>query len=323
MCTAISFLTHDHYFGRNLDLEYHYNESVVITPRKFPLAFRFEKTQHSHYAMIGMAYIKDEYPLYYEATNEAGLSMAGLNFPGNAVYSKKKGDMVNIAPFEFIPWILGECRCVSEVKLLLKNINLVNVPFSKDLSITPLHWLISDRESSLVVEPIESGLRIYDNPIGVLANSPPFDYHLYHLSNFLNLTRDEPRNRFAPDTDILPYSRGMGAIGLPGDLSSSSRFIRASFTKLNSVCRDDEASSVNQFFHILNAVEQQEGCVKIGNAFEKTVYSSCCNTDQGIYYYSTYENRQLTAISLFHADLDSDVLLPFPLRTKMKILHEN
>ena len=130
MCTAISFLTHDHYFGRNLDLEYHYNESVVITPRKFPLAFRFEKTQHSHYAMIGMAYIKDDYPLYYEATNEAGLSMAGLNFPGNAVYNKKKDEMVNIAPFEFIPWILRQCKTVKEAQKMIAHVNITNEHFS-------------------------------------------------------------------------------------------------------------------------------------------------------------------------------------------------
>lgn len=323
MCTAISFMTRDHYFGRNLDLEYHYNEEVVITPRKFPLTYRFEKTMHNHYAMIGMALVKDAYPLYYDATNEVGLSIAGLNFPGNAVYKEFNDDMVNIAPFEVIPWILGQCSCISEVELLLKNINLVNVSYSKDLPATPLHWMISDREQSLVVESTESGIQVYENPLGVLTNNPPFAYQLYNLSNYLNLTREEPTNRFAPKESILPYSRGMGAMGLPGDLSSASRFVRAAFTKLNSVCRDGEAPSVSQFFHILNSVLQQEGCVKVGNAFEKTIYSSCCNTDKGIYYYKTYENSQLTAVSLFQTDLDTDRLLCFPMRNTMQVLYEN
>ena len=323
MCTAISFVTCDHYFGRNLDLEYHYNEDVVITPRKYPLPFQYENTMHHHYAMIGMALVKDSYPLYYDAVNEAGLAIAGLNFPGNAVYKSIQDRMVNIAPFEFIPWILGQCRCISDVKQLLSNLNLVNTNFRNDLPVTPLHWMISDSEQSIVVEPTVSGIQVYDNPIGVLSNNPPFDYHLYNLSNYLNLTREEPTNRFAPKENIVPYSRGMGAMGLPGDLSSASRFIRAAFTKLNSVCKDDEAASVCQFFHILNSVAQQEGCAKVGNAFEKTIYSSCCNTDKGVYYYNTYENSQLTAVSLFKANLDDEKLLRYPMRNTLQVLYEN
>ena len=323
MCTAISFMTHDHYFGRNLDLEYHYNEEVVITPRKFPLLFRYEKMKKDHFAMIGMALIKDRYPLYYDGINEVGLSMAGLNFPGNAVYHGVKDGMTNIAPFELIPWILSQCSCIPEVKSLLLNTNIIQEDFQKELPATPLHWMISDRQQSIVVEQTSQGLQIYDNPIGVLTNNPPFQYHQYNLSNYLNLTREEPINRFAPSQNIIPNSRGMGAVGLPGDLSSSSRFIRAAFTKLNSVCKYDELSSVSQFFHILKAVEQQEGCVKVGKAFEKTIYSSCCNTDKGIYYYNTYENSQLTAVSLFHADLDSENLLRYPMRSDIQIFYEN
>ena len=96
MCTAISFPTKDHYFGRNLDLEYSYDESVTITPRNFPFYFRHQKPLPTHYAMIGMAYIYEEYPLYYEATNEKGLSMAGLNFPENAEYQMYKEEMDNV-----------------------------------------------------------------------------------------------------------------------------------------------------------------------------------------------------------------------------------
>ena len=319
MCTAISFLTRDHYFGRNLDLEYHYNEKVVITPRKYPFQYRFEKPMRNHYAMIGMAIVKDGYPLYYDATNETGLSIAGLNFPGNAIYNGVKDNQINITPFEFIPWILSQCSSIAEVHLLLMNTNLVNISFSKELPITPLHWMISDREESIVVEPTERGLQVYNNPFGVLTNNPPFEYHLCNLSNYLNLTREEPTNRFAPQETILPYSRGMGAMGLPGDLSSSSRFIRATFTKLNSVCKDDEDTSVSQFFHILNSVIQQEGCVKVGNNFEKTIYSSCCNTDKGVYYYNTYENSQLTSISLYNVNLDSENLICYPMRNTLNI----
>ena len=323
MCTAVSFVSKNHYFGRNLDYEFSYQEEVVVTPRNFPLTLGVEETINSHYAMIGMALVENRYPLYYDATNEAGLSMAGLNFPGNAVYKSHDPRMINIAPFAFIPWILGQCGCIPEVELCLKKLNLANVHFSKSLSLTPLHWLISDKERSIVVEPRSDGIHVYDNPIGVLTNNPPFDYHMHNIANYLNLTREEPTNRFAPSQQISPYSRGMGAIGLPGDLSSASRFIKAAFTKLNSVCKEDEESSVSQFFHILGSVCQQDGCTKVKNGFEKTLYSSCCNTDTGVYYYRTYENSQLTAVNMHHEDLDSMQLFRYPIRRSLNIQFEN
>lgn len=323
MCTAISYRTGDHYFGRNLDLEHSYNETVTITPRLYPLSFRASYPLPQHYAMIGMATVINDYPLYYEATNEHGLSMAALNFPGNAVYLPKKENTDNITPFEFIPWILGQCKTVSDARNKISKINLIDISFSDELSLSPLHWMISDREESIVAEPTKSGVVVYDNPVGVLTNNPPFEFHMYNLSNYLNLTHEEPINRFTNQVELAPYSRGMGAIGLPGDLSSSSRFIKGAFTKLNSVANNSECSSISQFFHILGSVAQQRGCVKVDGEFEKTVYSSCCNTDRGIYYYTTYENSQITAVNMFHENLDTSDLYCFPLILEQQIRMEN
>ncbi len=323
MCTAITFQTKDHYFGRNLDLEYHYQEAVTITPRYFPFHFRMATSLNTHYALIGVATIADNYPLYYDATNETGLSMAGLNFPGNAVYPPANEDVDNIAPFEFIPWVLGQCATLADALKLIDQINLANISFSKEYPLSPLHWMLSDKTGSVTIEPLASGLKIYENPVGVLTNNPPFDFHIHNLSNYLNLTREEPVNRFSPQLELTPFSRGMGAIGLPGDLSSASRFVRAVFTKYNSVCRSDEASCVNQFFHILGAVAQQEGCVRVGDGFEKTVYSSCCNTDRGLYYYKTYENSQICAVDLHAEDLEQAQLISYPLITESKICYIN
>lgn len=323
MCTAVSYKTKDHYFGRNLDLERSYKETVTITPRNYPFHFRKIPLMSNHSAMIGIASVVDNYPLYYEATNEHGLSMAGLNFPGNAVYLPEKKGSYNIAPFEFIPWLLGQCKTVQETKKFLDKTNLINISFSGDLPLSPLHWLISDKHESIVVEPMADGIAIFDNPVGVLTNNPPFTYHIYNLSNYLNLTHEEPVNRFTNQIELAPYSRGMGAIGLPGDLSSASRFIKAAFTKLNSVSDESESSSISQFFQILGSVAQQRGCVKVNGEYEKTVYSSCCNTDKGIYYYTTYENSQITAINMFHEDLDQVKLVSFPLVLQQQIRNEN
>lgn len=323
MCTAISFKTKDHYFGRNLDLEYSYQEEITITPRNYRFNFRHCHNSVNNYAMIGMAFVANEYPLYYDATNEHGLSMAGLNFPGNAIYNNIDNLKENISPFELTPWVLSQCKSLMEAKLLLRNINLINVAFNKELPLTPLHWIIADKTGSIIVEPTRGNVAIYDDPYGLLTNNPPFPYHLENIKNFLNITALEPNNRFAPDYEILPYSRGMGGIGLPGDLSSASRYIRAAFTKLNSVCYPGEPESVHQFFHILNSVAQARGCARVNNTWEITHYSSCCNTDKGIYYYKTYNNSRITAVSLHNENLSASALIRYPLRTKADILFEN
>lgn len=323
MCTAISFRTRDLYFGRNLDFEHGFGESVVVTPRNYRFTFRKAPPIDNHYAIIGMAVVGNDYPLYFDGTNEKGLSMAGLYFPGNAVYLPEKPGMVNITPFEFIPWILSSCENILQAKEKLTNLNLVDIPYSKQFPLTPLHWIIADRDQSIVVEPMADGIKVFENPVGVLTNNPPFDFHLHNLTGYLNLTREEPQSRFGQHLNLLPYSRGMGAIGLPGDLSSSSRFVRAAFVKANSVCEESDADSICQFFHILRSVEQQEGCVCVGDAFEKTIYTSCCNTDEGVYYYTTYENFQITGISMRNTDLNGDSLSIFPLITTPQIKMQN
>lgn len=329
MCTAITYKTRHHYFGRNLDLEYSYNETVTITPRNYEFIFRLTPPISSHYAMIGMAYVQEDYPLYYDATNEAGLSMAGLNFPGNAYYQPQpakplflsSAPLAHIAPFEFIPWVLGQCKTVKEVKKLLSRTVLTQMDFSRELPATPLHFMIADRDCSIVVEPTRAGLQIYNNPVGVLTNNPPFETQLFQLNNYMHLSAEMPQNHFSSLLDLETYSRGMGALGLPGDLSSQSRFIRAAFVKMNSVSEPTESKSISQFFHILSAVEQQRGCVHMGgNQYEITVYSSCCNTDKGIYYYTTYDNRRITGVDMHKYDLSTKKLLSHPLAKEQQIL---
>lgn len=324
MCTAITYKTKDHYFGRNLDLEFSYDERVTITPRNYPFHFRKSKDLESHYAMIGMAFVAEGYPLYYEATNEKGLSMAGLNFPGNASYKPEEPGKDNIAPFEFIPWILGQCASIAEVRERLEHMNLVNIHFGDELPLSPLHWMISDREESITVECVKEGMKIYENPVGVLTNNPTFDMQMFNLNNYLHLSVEKPVNCFSKDLNLEPYSRGMGAMGLPGDLSSASRFVKAAFTKMNSVSGDSESGSISQFFQILGSVAQQRGCVHMGEGkYEITIYSSCCNTDKGIYYYTTYENSQITGVDMMKEDLEGREVIVYPLIKGQQIRMEN
>lgn len=313
VCTASNYITDCHYFGRNFDYEISYNERVTITPRNYEFKFRKIDDIKSHYAIIGIAAGIDEYPLYYDACNENGLAIAGLNFAGNAVYREVEDNMVNITPFELIPYLLGKASNVSEARRLLSKINLVNINFADELPLSPLHWMISDEKEAIVVEPLADGLKIYDNPVGVLTNNPPFDKQLFYLNNYRSLSNKNPENTFGGDIDLEEYSRGMGGIGLPGDLSSASRFAKVAFTRANSYSTSDEASSVSQFFHILGSVEQQNGCTFISdpNLYEYTIYTSCYNTNKGLLYYRTYNNSQIACVDLNKEDLDSTDLINY------------
>ncbi len=324
MCTAISMKSNDHYFGRTLDLDRSYGEEVCIIPRNFAVKFRNAGNMSKHYAIIGMATVIDGSPLFYDAANEHGLGMAGLNFPENAYYHDAMDDKQNIAPFELIPWILGQCRTVKNAQKLLKSINIVNIQFSDNLPNSPLHWMICDGKETIVVESMRDGLHIYDNPVNAMTNNPPFKYQLENLEKYNNLRTDNLQVLRQENPFYSSYCQGMGALGLPGDASSMSRFVRAAFTLKNSVCESDELSAVGQFFHILSSVEMVRGTVITDdNTFDITGYTSCINADKGLYYYTTYNNRQINCVDMYKTDLDKNTLSRFSLAIEQNIMFQN
>lgn len=324
MCTAATYQTKDFYFGRTLDYEVSFGDEITITPRHFLFHFHNHETMQKHYAMIGMAHIEDNYPLYYDAINEAGLGMAGLNFVGNAVYLEENPNKENIAPYELIPWILCQCATIPEAKELLVGMNLVKIPFNQKLPLAELHWIIAGHGESITVETNENGIQIYDNPVGILTNNPPFDEQMFALNNYMSLSAKSPQNNFCSKLPLQCYSRGMGAMGLPGDLSSQSRFVRAAFVKTNSVSGDSEFESINQFFHILGSVDQPRGCCDLGDGkYEVTFYTSCCNTHTGMYYYTTYDNHQISAVNMYQENLDAAKLIQYPCIREEQIHMQN
>lgn len=356
MCTAISLTTKYHYFGRNLDLDRSYGEAVCIMPRRFPLIFRKTERRDKHYAIIGMGTVVDkdekqsyaEYgglPLFYDATNEHGLSVAGLNFPENAYYpplsdnplekvSACENKTLNqesttvkkeaIAPFEFIQWILCQCKTVAEARKLISSTVIADMDFSQGLCVTPLHWMISDKKEDIVVEPMRKGLFVYENAAGVLTNNPPFEVQLENLKKYSHLTA---QNKEISKENYTPYSSvsyGLGALGLPGDVSSPSRFVRAAFGRKNSVSEDDVLSSVGQFFHLLSSVEVARGVCKTDEGrLHFTRYSSCVNTDLGLYYYTTYENRRISCVDMHRTDLDGERISRYMLSETQSIEYQN
>lgn len=320
MCTAIAL---GKLFGRNLDLEYGYDEQVVITPRRYPLTFRNAGTISTHHALIGMAALDHGYPLYFDGMNEHGLCMAGLDFPDNAYYPPQQPDKTSIAPFELIPWVLCQCSCVAEAISLLQQTHLADIRYSAHFPQAPLHWIVADEKECIVLEPMYDGMKIYENPVGVLCNNPPFPYHLQHLAAFQHLSAGE-QNRAFEGLKLEPYGGGMGAIGLPGDYSSPSRFVKAAFVKLHSHSETVEYGMITQFFHLLDAVAMPRGSIRVrGGRDEITRYSSCCDMHDGVYYYTTYDNRRIQAVRLAGCDLNGSQINCFPQINTQDIFYQN
>ena len=324
MCTAATYRTDDFYMGRTLDYEFSYGEEITVMPRNFPLSFRHGGGTDRHYAIIGMAHVADGYPMFYDAVNEKGLGMAGLNFAASARYSEPEDGKQNVAQFEFISWVLSQFASLEQARSAIEKINLVGTTYDSRYPAAKMHWIIADKSGAITVEPTEGGLKIYDNAPGVLTNEPPFDMQLFNLNNYMRLSPRQPENSFSDAINLGTYSRGMGGLGLPGDLSSMSRFVRAAFTKLNSLSGSGEAESVGQFFHILGSVEQVRGCCEVAqDKYEITIYTSCFNADKGVYYYTTYNNRRITAVDMHRENLDSDSLARYPMLDKEDVLRQN
>ena len=291
MCTAFSSPP---YFGRTLDHHQSFSEQIALCPQNAPLSFRALPAMERHFAFWGMASEQEGVPLYYDAFNETGLFMAGLLFSESACYLPPKEGAYNVAPFELIPWILGQCPTLSSALALLPRVHLWNEAFSPSLPLSPLHWLIADEKGSAVLEPSPSGLKIYPNPVGVLTNEPPFPYQLFRLRDFLGLSPQNPPDRFTKEEILSPYSRGMGALGLPGDWSSSSRFVRGAFAKEH-LCIE----SPLDFFDLLNTVWVPKGVSRTAKGEPIfTLYGCCCDVRGQKYYYKTPKDPVPVSIDL-------------------------
>ncbi|WP_367341317.1 choloylglycine hydrolase [Limosilactobacillus sp.] len=321
MCTSILYTAGDHYFGRNLDLEVSFGQEIVITPRDFPLPFRKISTINHHYAMTGMALVQDGYPLYFDGANEKGLGMAGLNFDGPAHYFPVEDGKKNVTPFEFIPYILGQCQDVAEAKELMKDLNLVDISFSDKFPLSPLHWLVADKTgAAIVVESTKSGLHVYDDPVKVLTNNPEFPAQFAKLADYAAVQPGIAENTLAPGVKLNSYSRGQGTAALPGGVDSSSRFVKVAFTLAHAPQGDNEVENVTNYFHCLHSVEQQKGVDEVAkDTYEYTIYSDGMNLTTGTFYYTTYNNNQINAVKMGEADRQGKELLTFPLADKQTI----
>lgn len=337
MCTALNLNKKGiNLFGRNMDIEAPFGQQIVITPRDHVWPMRFLPELKQQHAIIGMAFpFQDptnggkDYPLYAEAANEKGLACAGLNFPGTAFYPEPgstkatKGKLVEITPFEVIQFFLANFTSVDDVKKFLdeNTLAIVNKPIIPQLAVAPLHFIISDKNKSIVIEPCKDGLKVHDNPIGILTNNPSFDWQMLNLSMYQNLTNEQKYDVKWGDFEMKPFGQGMAQHGLPGDTTPPSRFVRTAFYKVNSSCGDTLEDMVTQFFHILDGVSMVKGAIKVrtpkGDVHDDiTLYTSCIDLDNGVYYYKSYYDNQINAIDMHSEKLDGDKVIVYPFSMK-------
>lgn len=315
MCTAVSFASQNanrrfFYFARTLDNDRSYGEETVTVPRNFPLALRYRKNLDTHAAFIGTAMVIDGVPLFYDAASEHGLAIAALNFPKNAYYAPYEAHMEDhaLCVFEVIPYLLAACETVADVRVALADLHIVDTPFSKELPNTPLHFLIADRTETLVLEPTKNGLSLYSDPLGVLTNNPPFPMQMTAMQKYRNLCADVPPS-FLDGLLPSPDGFGFGAVGLPGDFSSPSRFARAAFVRHHMLSylsmHAEKDSCAREVFHLLHTVSVPRGvCMREDGAYQHTVYTAVMDALHGIYYKTTYESGVIQETDLWSADLE-------------------
>ena len=329
MCTGLALETKDglHLFGRNMDIEYSFNQSIIFIPRNFKCVNKSNKKElTTKYTVLGMGTIFDDYPTFADGMNEKGLGCAGLNFPVYVSYSKEDIEgKTNIPVYNFLLWVLANFSSVEEVKEALKNANIVDIPISENIPNTTLHWMISDiTGKSIVVEQTKEKLNVFDNNIGVLTNSPTFDWHVANLNQYVGLRYNQVPEFKLGDQSLTALGQGTGLVGLPGDFTPASRFIRVAFLRDAMIKNDKDSIDLIEFFHILNNVAMVRGSTRtVEEKSDLTQYTSCMCLEKGIYYYNTYENNQINAIDMNKENLDGNEIKTYKYNKTLSINHVN
>ncbi|MBR3169008.1 choloylglycine hydrolase [Candidatus Saccharibacteria bacterium] len=314
MCTSVRFSDNNGnmYFGRNLDWTVGYGQKVVLTPRDYNYHSAFlGEMKPKHGAIIGMAIVEENTPLYFDCYNEAGLGIAGLNFPGYAAYAPEAIDgKTNIAAYEFPLWVTLNFATVDEVEEALKNAAIVAKPINDKFPVSELHFIIGDSKRSIVVEYTDKGMEIFKNDVDVLTNQPGYAWHKENLRNYMNLSPKHPHDVKWGKAEMVPFGSGSMMRGIPGDYYSPSRFVRVAYLNTHYPTKDTEKDNVIRLFHTLSGVAMIDGAAAMDeNSFEKTIYTGGYSSASKTYYYNTYDNPSILRVSMGDYDLDKSELI--------------
>lgn len=328
MCTSLTLRTKDdhHLFARTMDFTLDLNQSIIITPRQYKWENISGETIIAKQAVVGMGIDYQGKVILADGLNESGMTCAALYFPGFASYSPKLDDSnTNLAPFDFVLWSLTQFDSVQAVKKEINKVSFVDVPLSILNTTPPLHWILSDKSGEcIVIESTNQGLHVYDNPVGVMTNSPEFSWHLQNLRQYIGLRAKQFEPTQWGDLTLSAFGQGSGSVGLPGDFTPPSRFVRAAYWKQNIKGVENEIEGITAIFHILSTCEVPGGgVVTLDNIEDNTIYTSAMCLESGTYYYHTYDCRQISAVNLFNENLDTDKIKMYPFHRIQPIRYEN
>lgn len=317
MCTALitRSANGEHFFGRNMDLPEYYNFNPLFIPKSSSYINKatgeFEVAASS---ILGMGSVIDGYPALAEGMNSSGLACAGLNFD---MYRENESlpaeGKINMPPYHFTLWVLANFMSVDDVEKHLSSVNFKDVPINANNPVPTLHWMIADKSGkSIVVEKTAGGLSVFENPIGVMTNDPEFSWHLTHLNQYIKLCPIHPKPTIWGDKKLAPLGVGSGSIGLPGDFASASRFVRIAYLKANMPRTENTSQAVGQFFHMLDNTAMVKGAVMTkSGADDFTLYSCCMDLANGVYYYKTYGNNRINAITMHGIEASEIKIYPY------------
>lgn len=309
MCTAITLqsIERENFFGRTMDFSYPIEPGLYVIPQNYEWHSHLTTKKYiDRYSFICIGQETDGILGFFDGVNERGFAAAALYFAGYAYYDLPVKDKEPIASLDFLHYILGRCESVDDLKALLKNVHIVGLPDPVTQIAAPLHWIATDKTGKcVVIEQTETGLDIIDNPIGVMANSPDFNWHMTNLRNYMNVSITQQNESNWGNTTLTPFGQGAGSMALPGGFTSPERFVRTAFLKTHVEVPKDQSEAIMACFHIMNSVSIPEGIVLTDKGtYDYTKYTAFVNTNTCAYYFKTYENNQIITASLWDHNLN-------------------
>lgn len=305
MCTAMTLQIPQGniYFGRTMDFSYPLAPQMYVAPKGWTWTniLRTHKI-HNQYTFMGIG--QDISPVVFaDGVNEAGFGAMALYFPGFAQYDSieaDSSDSLSLAAVELVSFLLGQCSCVEEAAAMVRNLRIVGIRDSLTGTVAPLHWMAADAKGNcLVIEKTAEGLQLMDNPAGVLSNSPDFRWHMTNLRNYMNLSPYQQKETAWGETVLTPFGQGSGTLGLPGDFTPPSRFVRALYGKSHLLPPSSKEEAVSAFFHLMEGVSLPKGSVMTDReTADYTQYTACISLSEKTYFFRTYNNSATTAAVL-------------------------
>lgn len=327
MCTSLTIESENghHFLARTMDFGFELNGKPIVMPRNYERNCYFGGKEKIRYGFVGTGRKLDDY-LFADGVNEVGLAIAELYYPNEAEYQPKEiAGKINVAPHEFIVWVLGQIDSVKELRKRITEINVVNAKIDLLGIVPPLHFIVSDRTGETVtIETNDQKLTIKPNPVGVMTNSPELEWHLKNLNNYLFLKPTNHSGKQVGQLEVQPFGQGSGTFGLPGGFTSPERFVRTVYMRLLAEKGKTSGETLNSIFHILNGVTIPEGVnIKDDGSLDYTQYRAVFDLTEGVYYYNPYETQEVFSVKLTPELLRADGPTEFEIEHKFGIIDLN